>query len=197
MFTEWLRKVFAGLMESIARFLGRLGIGANAITIIGCMLTTGVSVLIAMGRFRLGGILLIATSLLDNVDGTLARLNGKPTKFGAFLDSVLDRVSESVILLAIAWWYMGQAGLVEEILAYVSIVGSFLVSYARGRAETLGIECKVGLFTRVERCIVVIAALILGLTSQALWLLAIGTVLTALHRVIHVYKAAKDEPLSA
>jgi len=197
MFTEWLRKVFAGIMEPIARFLARLGIGANAITIIGCVLTTGVSVLIAMGHFRLGGILLIATSLLDNVDGTLARLNGKPTKFGAFLDSVIDRVSESVVLLAIAWWYMGQPGLVEEILAYVSIVGSLLVSYTRGRAEALGIECKVGLFTRVERCIVVIAALILGLTSQALWLLAIGTVLTALHRVIHVYKTVKDEPLSA
>ena len=195
MFTEWLRKVFRGLMEPIAAVFVRLGFTANSITILGCLLNIAVAVVIATGRMRLGGILFIVTSAFDNVDGTLARLKGGPTKFGAYLDSVLDRVSESAVLLGLAWWYMGQPGHVEEILVYVAIVGSLLVSYTRARAEGLGIECKAGLFTRVERCVLLVAALVLGLVVPGLWILAIGTVFTATHRVVHVYLQVRDTPL--
>ena len=195
MITDWLRKVFKGVIDAIASFLARLGLTANALTIISCLLDIAVAGVIATGRLRLGGLLLIATLPLDGIDGTLARQMGQPTKFGAFLDSVLDRVSESAVLLALAWWYMGQPGRTEEILAFIAIVGSLLVSYTRARAEGLGIECKVGFFTRVERCAIIVAALILRLTAPALWLLAIGTVFTALHRMVHVYGQAKDTPL--
>jgi len=195
MFTEWLRKVTRGITVPVANWLGRIGLSANALTIIGCLLTIAVGVVIATGRLRLGGWGLILAAGLDGMDGTLARQTGKPTKFGAFLDSVLDRVSESAVLLGLAWWYMGQPGRVEEFLAYIAIVGSLLVSYARARAEGIGVECKVGLLTRVERSVVIIAALILGLTPLALWILAIGTVLTALHRMVHVYTHTRDQPL--
>ena len=197
MFTEWLRRAFKWVLEPMTGFFARIGLSANALTSLGCVTNIAVSVVIATGRLRLGGFCLIIATLFDAVDGSVARQIGKATKFGAFFDSVLDRVSESATLLGLAWWYMGQPGRTEELLAYVAIVGSILVSYARARAEGLGIECKVGLFTRAERCIVIIAGLILGLTSQALWLLAVGSVLTAFHRVLYVYQRVRDEPLHA
>ncbi|MHB1293389.1 MAG: CDP-alcohol phosphatidyltransferase family protein [Anaerolineae bacterium] len=195
MFTEWLRKITKWLLEPIARGLGRMGISANALTIIGCLLTITVSVVIATGRFQLGGLLLIVTAGLDGVDGMVARQMGKATKFGSFLDSVLDRVSESAMLLGVAWWYMGQPGRTEEMLAYVAIVGAMLVSYTRARAEGLGISCKVGLLTRVERAIVLVAGLVLNVMTPALWLLAVGTVATSIHRMVHVYLQVREEPL--
>lgn len=195
MFTDWLRKVFKNIVGPIARFLGRIGLSANGVTILGCLLTVAVSVVIATGRFRLGGLLLILTTAFDALDGALAREQGGSTKFGGFLDSVLDRITDSAILLGIAWWYMGQAGYVEELLAYVAIVGSMLVSYTRARAEAMDVECKVGLFTRVERTLVLIAALILGLVEPALWVLAIGTWLTTIHRMVYVYRQTKGQPV--
>ncbi len=195
MFTEWLRKIGRGIVGPVARFFGRLGLSANVLTIIGCLLTIAVSVVIATGRLRLGGFCLIVAWTFDALDGTLARQMGNATKFGAFLDAVLDRVSDSSVLVGLAWWYMGQPGYIEELLAYIAIIGSMLVSYTRARAECIGVECKLGLFTRVERSLVIIAALILGLTSQALWILAIGTMLTAARRAVHVYLQTKDQPL--
>jgi len=195
MFTEWLRRITRGITVPIASLFGRLGISANGLTVLGCMLTVGVAVLISMGHTRLGGVCLIVAAGIDGLDGALARQTGKPTRFGAFLDSVLDRVSESAVLLGMAWWYMGQPGHTEEILAYFAIFGSLMVSYARARAEAIGVECKVGLFTRVERSVVLVAALVLGLTRPGLWLLAVGTILTAAHRVVHVYLRVKDTPL--
>ncbi len=195
MFTAWLRKVTHKIVVPIAAALARLGIPANTITILGSVLTMIVALLIALGHLRLGGVLLIGTASIDALDGAVARQMGRATKFGAFLDSVLDRVSESAVLLGLAWWYMGQPGQVEEILAYIAIVGSMLVSYARARGEGIGVDCEVGLFTRVERAILIIAALILGLTTPALWILAVGTMITAIHRIVHVYLKVKDMPL--
>lgn len=191
-FTEWLRKLTRGITVPIASFLGRIGISANTVTLVGCLLTIAVAVLLSRGHLRLGGICLVVAAALDSLDGTIARQIGKPTRFGAFLDSVLDRVSDSAVLLGLGWWYMSQPGLSEEILAYVATFGSLMVSYTRARAEAIGVECNVGLFTRVERTTVLIAALILGLTPLGLWLLAIGTVLTALHRVMYVYLRTRD-----
>jgi CDP-diacylglycerol--glycerol-3-phosphate 3-phosphatidyltransferase len=195
MFTTWLRKLFKGLIDPAAALMARLGIGANALTIIGCLMNIGVAAVIATGHLQLGGALLIVASGFDALDGTLARQTGRPTRFGAFLDSVLDRVSESAILLGLAIWYMTQPGITGEILAYVAVVGSLLVSYTRARAEGLQIECEVGLFTRVERCIILIVALLLNLTLPALWLLAVGTMLTTLHRIVFTYSKIKDQPL--
>jgi CDP-diacylglycerol---glycerol-3-phosphate 3-phosphatidyltransferase len=195
MFTEWLRKVTRWLIVPIASFLGRMGISANALTIIGCLLNVAVAMVIATGRLQLGGVCLIAAASFDGLDGTLARQMGKPTKFGAFLDSVLDRISESAIFLGLAWWYMGQGHTVETLLAYVAVVGSLMVSYTRARAEGIGTDCKVGLLTRVERSVLLIAALILGLAAPALWILAVGTLFTTLYRIVHVYRQVKDEAL--
>ena len=195
MFTEWLRGSTKGILDPVAEFFFRLGIGANALTFFGGLLNIGVGVLVAFGYAQWGGLLLAFASVFDALDGTLARRAGKATKFGAFLDSVLDRVSESAILLGIAVWFMQQPGLVDEILAFVAIVGSLMVSYTRARAEGLGVSCKVGVLTRVERCIMLIVALLLNLLRPVVWVLALGTVVTAAHRVIHVYTQTKGETL--
>jgi CDP-diacylglycerol---glycerol-3-phosphate 3-phosphatidyltransferase len=195
MFTDWVRKITQGIVNPIAAMLGRLGFTANTLTLVGCLLNIGVGVVIATGRLQLGGVLLIATASFDAFDGALARIKGQPTKFGAFLDSVLDRVSEAAVLLGLGWWYLGQGDRVAVMLVYVVLLGSILVSYARARAEGVGVSCKEGLLTRIERTILTIAGLILGLMMPVLWLLAVGTVVTAIHRIIHVYRVAKDTPL--
>jgi len=195
MFTDWLRKIFGGLGERIARFFGKLGLSPNALTLIGCLLTVGVSVIIALGHLRLGGFLLILTEAFDFVDGTLARLENKRTKFGSFLDSSLDRFSDTAVLLALAWYYLGQGNDVAVLLTAIAIFGSNMVSYTRARAEIIKVECKVGLFTRVERAGILIAALVLNLVVPALWILAVGTVATAIHRMVYVYLQVKDQPL--
>lgn len=197
MFTAWLRKTFRGILGPITLFLARLGISANTLTLLGCLLNIAVGVVIATGHLRWGGASLILASGFDALDGSLARQAGKPTKFGAFLDSVLDRISESAIFLGIAWWYMQQGDIVAQIVTYVAIVGSLLVSYTRARAEGVGAECKVGLFTRVERCLILIVALLFKLTTPAMWLLAIGTMGTSIHRILHVYRQLGDTPLEA
>ncbi len=195
MFTEWARKVSRGIVEPLAKFLGHIGLSANALTILGALLSILVGVVIAQGHLRLGGALLIVAGAFDALDGTLARQMGQATKFGAFLDSTLDRLSESAVLLGLAWWYMGQPGRLEEMLAYITLFGSMWVSYVRARAEGIATECKVGLFTRVERAILIIAALILGLTVPALWILAVGTILTSLQRIWHVYRQTQQAML--
>jgi len=197
MFTDWLRKVFGGMLGAMGKGLVRLGIGANLLTLIGCLLNIGAALIIARGHLRWGGVALLFASAFDALDGTVARASGGSTRFGAFWDSFLDRISEASVLLGLAWFYMVQGAHTEVLLAYVAIVGSLLVSYARARAEALGIECKVGLLTRVERCGLIILGLITRLTAPLLWILAIGAPLTAFHRAWHVYRQAKDQPADA
>lgn len=197
MFTAWLRKTFRGILGPTTLFLARMGISANTLTLFGCLLNIAVGVVIATGHLRWGGIGLILASGFDALDGSLARQAGRPTKFGAFLDSVLDRISESAVLLGIAWWYMQQGDAIAQIVTYVAIVGSLLVSYTRARAEGVGAECKVGLLTRVERCLILILALLFKLTTPAMWLLAIGTMGTSIHRILYVYRQLGDTPLEA
>lgn len=196
MFTDWLRRTFHGAIEDAAGVFGRLGLHPNTLTIIGCLLQLGVGVILATGALRLGGVLLALASAFDALDGALARQLGQASKFGAFLDSSLDRISEAGVLLGLAWFYMGQPGRVEEMLVYVAIVGSLMVSYTRARAEGLGVECKEGLFTRVERTLALFIGLVTGWIVPVLWLLAVGSLATAIHRMISVYLKVRDEPLA-
>ena len=195
MFTQWLRTTFRGFIDAGASFFGRLGISPNMLTIIGCLLQLGAGAIVAAGYLRVGGLVLAVTALFDAFDGALARQHGGGTRFGAFLDSCLDRVAEAGVLLGLAWYFMQQPGQVEELLIYVALVGSLMVSYARARAEGLGITCKEGLFTRVERTIVTILGLLSGFVVALAWILAVGTVATAIFRMVRVYQQVRSEPL--
>lgn len=181
------------IIEPIARTLARLGIPPNVITVIGFVLSIGVGVILALGHIRWGGVCIILAAIFDALDGTLARIVGRTSRFGAFLDSTMDRLSEAVILLGLLFWYTRLGAREEILLIYATIVGSTMVSYTRARAESLGLNCKIGLLTRMERTIVLTAGLLLNQVRIALWVMAILTNFTALQRMFYVWRATRQE----
>jgi len=191
--TDLLRKRFGGFLEPVARLIGRTGVSPNVVTLTGAVLNLGVAWVLAQGHMRIGGVLVPLVSLFDALDGTLARLTGKRSRFGAFLDSTMDRFSEAILYLGLLFFYTRSGASREILLIYVTIVGSLMVSYARARAEGLGLDCKVGLLTRLERVVVLSVALILDQVCIALWILAILTNFTAFQRMYHVWKATDGE----
>jgi len=181
MVSDFLRRTSRPVLQSLARGLARLGFSPNLLTLIGLLLNVGV------------GVLLLPVSLFDSLDGAVARYTNRVTKFGAFLDSTIDRYEEAALFCGLMW-YFATIGLRQEVvLTGVALFGSLAVSYTRARAEGLGIECKVGLFTRVERIVVLALGLILGLPLITLWVLAVLTHFTALQRIWHVRRVTTDE----
>jgi CDP-diacylglycerol--glycerol-3-phosphate 3-phosphatidyltransferase len=143
----------------------------------------------------LAGILLIVAAIFDAIDGALARLLNRVTRFGAFLDSTMDRFSEAALFLGVLiHFYYGRGTATEVILCYVTIVGSLMVSYTRARAEGLGVSVRGGLLTRFERMVILIIGLLLNQLTVALWILAPLTNFTALQRVWLVWWATRDGP---
>lgn len=189
MLGELLREKTRRLVEKTARIIGAAGISPNMLTLFGFLLTVPVALFLASGRWLLAGIILVLAGLFDVVDGAVARAMGKVSRFGAFLDSTLDRFSEAVIYLGLAIYYLNSRDFTGSLLCYLTLIGSFMVSYTRARAEGIGVECREGLFTRFERMVVLILGLIMGKPTWALWFLAPFSNLTALQRIYLVRKA--------
>jgi len=177
-----------GLASHLAGWLGGLGCTPNALTLFGFLLMIPIGVVLALGHFRAGAVLIVLAGAFDALDGTLARLTNRVTTFGAFLDSTLDRYAEGVLYLGLLLYYLRTGDSLAVTLVYLTIFGSLLVSYTRARAEGIGVECKVGLFTRFERVAVLIIGLLSGWMLLALGVLAFFSNLTALQRMWHVYK---------
>lgn len=191
-FTDWARDAARVITVPVARFLARLGVHPNQLTVLGSVLNLLVGAVLATGRLTLGGWMLALVAPLDAFDGALARVTGQRSPLGAFLDSTMDRISEAGLMIGLAAHYLHQGRTTEVILAFVALAGANLVSYTRARAEGLGYTCKVGLLTRLERTAVLAVGLILGGTSTALWVLAVGSLLTALQRILHVYRLMRS-----
>jgi CDP-diacylglycerol--glycerol-3-phosphate 3-phosphatidyltransferase len=190
MITDKLRLWTRWLVEPIARALHRLGVTPNLLTVLGFLLSFVNAWLLAIGRLPLAGALILAFTAIDAFDGTLARLSGQATRFGAFLDSVLDRFAEAVLFFGLLV-YFGRAGETQVLylyLTYATLVGSFMVSYTRARAEGLGLSCSSGWLTRPERIILLSLGLLIGQIRPMLWLLAVLANLTAVQRMVHVYR---------
>lgn len=194
-FTDWARDAAEVITVPVARFLAGLGFHPNTVTLVGFLSTLGVGAVLSTGRLTLGGWLLAITAPIDAVDGALARLVGEKSRFGAFLDSTLDRFSDMALLFGLAIHFLRQGDSTELVLALVALAGSTMVSYVRARAESEGFSCKVGVMTRLERVVVLAVGLIVGQPTLALWVLAVGTVLTVIHRVIHVYLQSRKASL--
>ena len=201
MLAKHVRPLLSSGVSAFARWLQGIGVTPNMISFTGFALTIGSAALLATGNLRVGGGLLWVAAMLDMVDGTLARLSQTESKFGAFLDSTLDRYSESITFLGLAVYYANESNAQTPLLLiFLTLVGSWAVSYTRARAEGLDIECNVGILQRPERLVLLIAALILGLVLPALWILAIMTNLTAVQRIHEVYvrtsKSQQNQPAS-
>jgi CDP-diacylglycerol--glycerol-3-phosphate 3-phosphatidyltransferase len=184
----FLRKFFKGVIDPVARFLLRIGFKPNMITYLGLLITTGASALVVTGHIQWAGIVLLIGAPLDVVDGSMARLLGHSSMYGAFIDSVTDRYSELVMFGGLLIYYVLQANLTACILVFVAAAGSVMVSYVKARAEGLGYSAKIGLLTRVERLIVMISCLILNVPMVALWIIAVLANVTAFQRIWFVRK---------
>jgi len=189
--SRWARRWTEGVFNLCARPLHRLGISPNMLTVAGLVTTLGAAALLAFGYQRPGGAVIIPASLFDALDGALARLGDQKSSYGAFLDSTLDRWAEIALYLGLLCWYIQRGAKLEIVLIYLTIAGSLMVSYTRARAEGVGIECRVGLFTRAERILTLIAGLLLQLMPWALGILALFTNITAVQRLWHVRQATK------
>lgn len=187
-FTDRARRVLRRFIDPITAALIRTPITPNMLTVMGGVANAGVGVLIASGNLTLAGIVLLLSGLFDGLDGALARRTGAVSPFGAFLDSTVDRYSEAFVLFGVLIYASHRSLELEQLLVYVTLVGSLLISYTRARAEGLGIDCKVGLLTRMERYLIMSAMLIVQQLAVGLILLAVLTHVTVIQRILHVRK---------
>jgi CDP-diacylglycerol---glycerol-3-phosphate 3-phosphatidyltransferase len=185
-FTDQMRERFKGVLDPIGAYLNRLGLMPNTMTILGLVGNTAGAYFLAQGRMTLGGILILAMGPVDALDGTMARLRGESTAFGAFVDSVTDRYSELVIFGGLLFYYLQQGAWLPAVLAYAAAAGSILVSYVRARGQSLGYDTKVGILTRFERYLVLVPALVINQPVIGLWIIALLANLTALQRILDV-----------
>lgn len=197
-FTDRLRLIFKGVLDPIGGFLNSMGLTPNAITLLGLAGTTLGAYLLARGQMTIGGIVLLLTVPIDALDGTMARLRGESSDFGAFVDSVSDRYSELITFGGLLYYFLSQDHHLGAMLTFIAAAGSILVSYVKARAEGLKFSANVGLLTRVERYIVLIPSLVFNQPLIGMGLIALLGNVTALHRILHVrvqgHARMKDKP---
>jgi CDP-diacylglycerol--glycerol-3-phosphate 3-phosphatidyltransferase len=181
-----------GVADPVARVLLRARVRANHLTVLGL----GVSILagwaLAQGRLRLGAALLAVAGLFDFFDGSLARLSGQESDFGAFLDSVVDRYSDLVVMLGILLFYHRAQDFPGAAFTMAALVGTVMVSYTKARAQSIGVGCEIGLMERPERLIVLIAGATFHLLTPAMAVLAVLTNTTALQRIVYTRRVSRS-----
>lgn len=189
-----LREQTASLSHAIGLRVYRLGIHPDAITILGLALVLVGAFFIARGEMFIGALWLFFSLPFDALDGAVARAMERKNKFGAMLDSTLDRYADGFIFAALSYYFAGLDRFEMLLLAQAALLGAFLVSYARARAEGLGVNCEIGLFSRMERIVVILLMLFIPpLLDWGVLLLAIGTNITAIQRLWFVYQSLRNE----
>jgi CDP-diacylglycerol--glycerol-3-phosphate 3-phosphatidyltransferase len=199
-----LKEAGRALLSPLVRLAQRLGITPNRVTVIGFAVVVVAAVLVALGQLLAGAVVLVLGSLLDAVDGALARATGLTSAFGSFLDSTLDRAAEAILFVGlIAYFLRVDADPIGPVLlALAALCGSFMVSYTRAKAESLGVSASVGLAPRTERLVLVVAGIGLAGFGIAIGLIgAIGVVAalsaaTTIQRIWHVQREIGRLPTS-
>lgn len=182
---ENVRKLFLPATKRLAA----TGVSPNVLTVLGFLMVVASAVVLGFGYWQMGGILFLLTTAFDLFDGAVAQLTNRKTQFGAFLDSNLDRYAEIAVYLGLLVPFAQRGATVEIVLCYLAVTGSLMVSYARARAEGLGLSGEVGLFQRPERVILLGLALIFDLVPPVLAVMTALTYFTALQRMLHVWRA--------
>jgi len=181
--------------DPVGRALFRLRLRPNHLTVIGLVVSFFAAAAFIAGHVRGAGGLLVLAGLCDLLDGSLARMSGQVTAFGAFLDSVIDRYSDLIVLLGIVVLFARTPNARGALVAMAGLVGSVMVSYTKARAESIGIECNVGVMERPERMLCLIAGSVLNLLEPALWVLAVLANLTALQRIVFTRRMMTESSL--
>ncbi|HEX6107770.1 MAG TPA: CDP-alcohol phosphatidyltransferase family protein [Ktedonobacteraceae bacterium] len=204
MFSRHIQQRVRQFVTMIVRPLAGLGVTPNTLTVLGLILSILTAVIIAQGLFLAGGLLVLFAGIFDMFDGAMARVRNASTTFGAFFDSTLDRYSESIILFGLLFYALRMPVMQDRFwpfryeqswmitLVFIAAVGSFMVSYAKARAEGLGLECKTGLLARPERVVILAIGLLTGAVIWALVILAIFSNVTAIERIVHVWRATRQ-----
>jgi len=198
------------VLDAIVRGLARSRINPNALTFTGLLINIGCAFLYGYGRFFSAGLLMILANLFDMVDGRVARLRGRETSFGAFFDSVIDRYSDIVVFVGIMMFYARDTAAHSTLLVAltgIALVGSVMISYSRARAESLSITCKVGFLERPERVVLLIIGSLteIGPASspflhkmpQVLWVMAVLSHWTVVHRIYHTWRELREPDKAA
>lgn len=189
-FSDYLRLWFKWFLDPLAGFFLRLGFTPNMMTMLGLLGNTIGAYYLARGEMLTGGLFVLLMGPVDALDGTMARLRGESSDFGAFVDSVTDRYSELFIYSGLLYYFLTIGNVAGGLLVFGAAAGSVLVSYVKARAEGLGYEAKVGLLTRAERYIVLAPSLLFSQLFIGLGIIAIFANITALQRILYVRKHA-------
>lgn len=189
--TDQLRVIFGDTLNWAGNKLNNWGIHPNMLTLTGVIGTAIGAYFVSVGELILGGSIIILMGPIDALDGAVARVRGEPEDFGAFVDSVSDRYIELMIYAGLLWYYIGQNYLIHVLFTFLAAAGSVLVSYIRARAQSLGFETKVGIFTRVERFLVLGPSILFGYPVVGVAIIAVGANITAFQRILDVRKQSR------
>ena len=186
--SNWRRSISVRFTVPVARALAHTPVTPNFITWLGFVLTCGAAALVAGGSLLWGGVVMLAAGLMDTFDGALARQTGRVSRFGAVLDSTLDRFSEGVILIALTYYFAQNGNSGGATLAAATLLLSLSVSYIRARAEGMGVTCSEGWFTRTERVVVIALGLLFNQAIIALAVVSALSLLTAAQRLFVTWR---------
>jgi len=192
-FSDYLRLWFKWVLDPLAGFLIRLGLTPNMVTLLGLLGNSVGAYYLSRGDMLTGGIYVLLMTPIDALDGTMARLRGESSDFGAFVDSVSDRYSELIIYGGLLYHFLNQGEPLGGMLTFGAAAGSVLVSYVKARAEGLGYGARVGLLTRAERYIVLAPSLVFNQLYIGLTLIAVFANITALQRIWYVRRQAHEK----
>jgi CDP-diacylglycerol--glycerol-3-phosphate 3-phosphatidyltransferase len=189
---------FGAIIDRIVRWLALSRIHPNVLTFIGLLINIGAAWLFAIGYFRWAGVVVICAGLFDMVDGRVARATKQVTRFGGYFDSVIDRYSDLGLYMGLLVYYASINRFFYIVLTAIVMTGSVMVSYTRARAENTIPKCKVGFLERPERIVLIILGALTGRMAAVLWVIAVLSNLTVIHRMIYTFQECKrleDAPL--
>jgi CDP-diacylglycerol--glycerol-3-phosphate 3-phosphatidyltransferase len=181
----------ARVADPVARALVGLRLRPNQLSFLGLVGSMCAAAAFAADQRRLGGLCLMVAGALDILDGALARVSGQVSPFGAFLDSVLDRYSDLLVLAGLVFLFARLGRLEVVVAVLLALIGTVMVSYTRARAESIDVECRVGFMERGERMLLLILGALLDLLVPAIWVVALGANVTAVHRIAHTWRASR------
>ena len=202
LFTEKIQERFRSLLTPLIKILAKSGMSPNSFTLAGVIITSMAAAALILGQPRIGGLLILIGGLCDSIDGSLARSCGKATRFGALLDSAIDRYSEFAMFFGIITYFISMQDYYTSVVAFLALCGSIMVSYCRARAESLGFESQAGFMQRAERIVFLGAGALFHpvLFKLSIWLVAIFANFTAFQRIRLVYyqdsNPANQKPLT-
>jgi len=185
-FSDRLRIWFKWFLDPVAGFFNRIGLTPNTMTLMGLVGNFVAAWFVATGRMSTGGLIMLITTPFDALDGTMARLRGDASDWGAFVDSVTDRYTELAILGGLSYYFATTGDWLSAVVTFAAAAGTVLVSYVKARAEAVGFTAKVGFLTRVERYLVLGPLLLFNRPIWAVWFIAIFANFTALQRIFFV-----------